>query len=306
MQTVFGFDALGRDWPESTVCIGVFDGMHLGHRTIIRGAVTRARQAGRPSVAITFDRHPLAVISPEHCPQCISTPDFKLAAMAFEGVDVALICTFDHSVSKLHAEEFFQNYLLGKLRAKEFVVGHDFAFGHNRTGTAEWLSNRAQTQVLPPLELKGERISSSRIRQLISQGHISEASMLLGGNYCLGGVVVCGQQLGSKLGVPTANLVPIFDQVLPAPGIYAGQSCLDGIDYPAAISVGFRPTVPGAGFAIEAHFLDFGGGDLYGRTISLQFVERLRDELNFDSMTELKQQMDMDIEHAREVLVKHG
>jgi riboflavin kinase/FMN adenylyltransferase len=306
MQTVFGFDAITSDWPESTVCIGVFDGMHLGHQAIVRETVTRARDKGRPSIAITFDRHPLATISPEHCPPSISTPDAKLERFAQEGVDVAVIATFDLAFSQLAANDFFSSYLLARLHAKEMVVGHDFAFGYKRTGTTDWLSSRIQTDVIPALVLDGERISSSRVRDLITQGHVSKAARLLGRNFTLGGVAVRGQRLGSKLGVPTANLVPVLDQVVPSPGIYAGFSTIDGRAHSAAISVGFRPAVPGAGFAVEAHFMDFAVRDLYGRSIPLEFVERLRDELNFDSLTELKHQMDLDIKRAREVLVNHG
>ncbi len=306
MQTIFGFDSIVRDWPETTVCIGVFDGMHLGHRSIVREAVDRARAEGRPSVAVTFDRHPMAVIAPSNCPQHISTLDDNLAEMAELGVDIAVVAVFDLAFSRLSADDFLQHYLLGKLCAREMVVGHDFALGHNRTGTTEWLSERIPTHVLPPLELDGERISSSRIRDYISQGRVNEAGRMIGGNYSLSGSVTRGQRLGTELGVPTANLVPIIDQVLPAPGIYAGLSSVDGRVYSAAVSVGFRPAVPDAGFAVEAHFMDYSGGDLYGRTISLEFVDRLRDELNFESLAALKQQMNVDIERAREVLVHHG
>lgn len=306
MQTVFGFDAITRDWPESTVCIGVFDGMHLRHRAIVREAVSRARLAGRPSIAVTFDRHPMAVISPESCPQYISIPDDNLAKMAVLGIDIAVVATFDRPFSQLTADQFFEKYLVGKLRATEIVVGHDFAFGHQRTGTTDWLSDRITTHVHPALEFEGNRISSSRIRELVSQGRVAEAACMLGDDFSLSGIVVRGQRLGTVLGVPTANLVPLFDQVLPAAGIYACRSAIGGKTYSAAISVGWRPAIPGAGYAIEAHLMDFTGGDLYGRAISLEFVERLRDELNFDSMLALKQQMAVDIEQARKVLVHHG
>lgn len=303
---LLGFDAISRDWPESTVCIGVFDGMHLGHRVIVQSTIDRARSDGRPSIAITFDRHPLAVLSPSTCPQNISTLDTNLEILEELGVDVVVVATFDVDFSRMPAEHFFQNVLIDKLHTREVVVGHDFGFGYKRKGTAEWLSERVLTHVLPAFERDGVRVSSSRIRELVAAGRITEAASLLGRNFSLEGVVVRGKRLGTELGVPTANLVPTINQVQPAPGIYAGRCSLRGANYAAAISVGYRPAVPGAGFAIEAHLLDFVGNDLYGQVISLEFVERLRDELSFDSMTALKKQMSVDIESARSVLVKHG
>jgi riboflavin kinase/FMN adenylyltransferase len=154
--------------------------------------------------------------------------------------------------------------------------------------------------------MDGRRISSSLVRAAIAEGRLDEARRMLGSNYRLAGTVVRGQRLGSEIGVPTANVVPLYDQVLPNVGIYAGKVAIDGRPYSAAISIGVRPTIPGAGFAIEAHLLEFAGGDLYGRVLTVDFVERLRDELVFDSVEQLTQQMRSDIEDARVALAKHG
>lgn len=306
MQTVFGFDALGPNCPESTVCIGVFDGMHLGHQAIVREAVIRARAAGRPCIAVTFDRNPLAVVAPERCPKSISSVASNLSKMSELGLDCAVVAVFDADFSRLSAKDFFDEFLLKKLRAAEIVVGHDFAFGNKRVGNASWLVERIPTVVLPALEIAGSRVSSSLIRGLIAEGRIAVAREMLGANYALTGIVVRGQRLGTKLGVPTANVVQVIDQVTPALGIYAGFARVECTLHPAAISVGKRPTIPGAGYAIEAHLLDFPYRELYGHSIEVQFLDRLRDEQAFDSVEDLKNQMDRDISEARLVLAHHG
>lgn len=306
MQTVFGLEAIATNWPPSTACVGVFDGVHLGHAAIIRETVSRARLAGRPAVALTFDRHPLAVLAPQKCPKSILAASANLRKMEGLGLDVTVVATFDRPFSELTAADFYRNVLLEKLNTAEMVVGHDFAFGHKRVGTAEWLAGQVPTHIHPPLELDGERISSSAIRAAIEDGRVADGARLLGGSFSLEGVVVRGQRLGSDLGVPTANLSLLFNQVVPGAGIYAGRAEVRGTKYPCAISVGFRPTVPTAGFAVEAHLLDFNDGDLYGHSISLDFVERLRDEVAFESISKLTDQMHADIENARKVLIHHG
>jgi riboflavin kinase/FMN adenylyltransferase len=233
-------------------------------------------------------------------------PQVSIAKIGQAGVDVCAVAAFDEALSTMSAETFFNDYLVGRLGAVDMVVGHDFAFGHNRQGTPEWLAGRISTFVHPPLELDGVRVSSSAIRAAIAEGRIADTQRMLGGDYSLSGIVVRGMQLGSEIGVPTANLQPLYDQVIPAAGIYAGRAIVEGQRYSAAISVGMRPTVPGAGFAIEAHLLDYRAGDLYGRTLSLDFIERLRDEWTFDSVEQLTDQMKRDIESAREVLTKNG
>ena len=306
MQTVYGLDSVATHWPSTTVCIGVFDGVHLGHQAVIGECVRRAKAAGRPSVVITFDRHPMSVLAPERCPKSVLAPDASLRKMQAIGLDAVVVTPFDKDFSEISAEDFYRNYLLGVLHAEEMVVGHDFAFGHGRRGTPEWLSTRIATHLHPPLELDGLRISSSAIRRAVTEGTVAEAARMLGGDYSLAGIVVRGQRLGSEIGVPTANLQPLFDQVVPSAGIYAGRAHVDGKSFAAAISVGYRPAVPGAGFAIEAHLMDFPGGDLYGRSLSLDFVERLRDETSFESMDKLTDQIRLDIEDARKALIKHG
>lgn len=288
------------------MCIGVFDGVHLGHQAVIGEAVSRAHVAGRPAVVVTFDRHPMAVLAPERKPKQVLPLQENILKIGGLGVDICAVAAFDRDLSTMTAESFFKEYLVAKLGAVEMVVGHDFAFGYQRQGTPQWLSQRVPTHVHPPLELDGSRISSSLVRAAIAEGRLADARRMLGSDYRFVGVVVRGQRLGSDLGVPTANLTPLCDQVLPGAGIYAGRAMCQGKVFNAAVSVGFRPTVAGAGFAIEAHLMDYLGGDLYGRTVALDFVERLRDELTFENVEQMTDQMHMDISDARTVLTRHG
>jgi riboflavin kinase/FMN adenylyltransferase len=306
MQLALGFDSLTIDWPNCTLCIGVFDGVHLGHAAVISENVRRARNSGTPAVALTFDRNPLSVVAPQSAPKSILSPARKICKLAELGLDAVIIARFDDAFSLLTRDEFYESYLRKHLRATEICVGHDFAFGHKREGTAQWLAQRITTHIHPALEIAGEKVSSTLIRTAIACGDVKTAAEFLGAAYILSGVIVSGQKLGRQLGVPTANLSPIHDQVIPASGIYAGRASIGSDVYAAAISVGYRPTIAGAGFAVEAHLLDYGGGDLYGRAIDLEFAERLRDEARFDSETDLVIQMNLDIQKAREVMVNHG
>jgi riboflavin kinase/FMN adenylyltransferase len=302
MQTVFGLDQFTPGWRSSTVCIGVFDGVHLGHRAIISEARDIARKSGCPAVVLTFDRHPMALLRPDRCPKMILAPHAKLSKIGAMNVDAAVIAVFDKSFSEQSPEEFLENILQEKLRAEKVVVGHDFAFGHNRAGTPEWLAERISTVVLGPIERDGRRVSSTEIRADIETGKVAEAAELLGSSFALSGTVEKGNQLGRKLGVPTANVAPSFDQVVPRDGIYAGFAAVERNRYMAAISVGSRPAVSGAGFAIEAHLLDFDDRELYGRAIEVEFTMRLRDELWFEDQDALVRQMRQDLDEARAVL----
>jgi riboflavin kinase/FMN adenylyltransferase len=302
MLTVFGLEGLRPRWPAATVCIGAFDGVHLGHQAVIRHAAKVAGSRQQPAIVLTFDRNPLAVIRPESCPQTILAWDLKLAKIAAAGADITVIAAFDHAFSQQSAHDFLQGVLRDRLNATSVVVGHDFACGKGREGTPEWLAKHIETDVLPPLERLGRRVSSTEIRRDILDGKVSEAAELLGTPFALAGVVVKGNQLGTELGVPTANLVPLLEQVIPKSGIYAGRGICDYGSFRAAISIGHRPAVAGAGFAIEAHLLDFPNHELYGRTLTMEFFTRIRDELWFESQELLLQQMRRDIESVREMV----
>jgi riboflavin kinase/FMN adenylyltransferase len=299
MQVHFGLGLLRAEWSESSVCIGTFDGVHLGHRFLISHAVREARASELPAILVTFDRHPAAVLAPERCPQAISSLYQNLAAFESLGVAVAVILEFDRALSQTTAEDFLQQFVIDKLRAAEMVIGHDFAFGKGRQGTPEWLQGRIKTHGVPPFAFEGQRVSSSEIRQAIVEGRMEDASRRLGRPFEVTGVVITGQKLGRSLGFPTINIARSFDQVTPADGVYSGVCRTPFGAYKAAINIGLRPAVGGSSRTIEAHLLDYTGETLYGCAVSLGIHSRLREERRFPSLVALGEQMARDVEEVR-------
>jgi riboflavin kinase / FMN adenylyltransferase len=281
--------------PRS-VAIGTFDGVHLGHREVIRGS----------STVLTFDPHPLSVIHPEATPKLISPFPVKRDLIAGLGVEELVIIPFDRGFSELSAEEFVQDVLVTRLGAQTVSVGENFRFGKSAKGTAEFLAGHEEfeTRIVSLVEAEGETISSSHIRGLVAAGEVSEAAEFLGAPFLFEGEVVHGDKRGRELGMPTANLVPDDAYVCPGHGVYAATAYLtsspgqpaEGI--PAAVNVGVRPTFAnGRGLLVEAHLIGF-EGDIYGETLRLAFLERLRGEKRFDSVDALVRQMNADVEQA--------
>ncbi len=306
MQVHFGVELLAAEWPGAVVCIGTFDGVHLGHQEVIRLAVSQARERECPCVLVTFDRHPAHVLAPERCPKAIGSLQSNLAAFEDLDVAVAVILPFDYALSQTEAEAFFEHVLVDKIRAQAIVVGHDFAFGHNRRGTPEWLRERIDTTVVPPFEIEGRRVSSSEIRNAVQSGRVEEAAHLLGKPFEIPGVIVSGQKLGRQLGFPTANLARSFDQVLPSFGIYSGEMSTPAGTYRAAVSIGIRPAVSGESMTIEAYLLDYPGESLYGMPVTLRLHSRVREERNFDSLEALKAQIALDVAQIRDQSMSGG
>ena len=273
------------------VAIGTFDGVHRGHREVIRGADT----------VLTFDPHPLSVIHPEATPKLIST--FPVKRDLIEGLGVAelVVIPFDKGFSSQTAEEFVQEVLIDRLGAEQVAVGENFRFGRGAKGTPEFLAEHRdfETRVVPLVEAAGETISSSHIRGLVAAGEVGTAAKFLGGPFLFEGEVVQGDKRGRELGMPTANLVPDDAYVVPGHGVYAAWAH----GYPAAVNVGVRPTFQtGRGLLVEAHLVGF-DGDIYGETLRIAFLERLRGEKRFESVDELVAQMNRDVEQAREIAV---
>ena len=281
--------------PRS-VAIGTFDGVHRGHREVIRGS----------STVLTFDPHPLSVIHPEATPKLISPFPVKRDLIAGLGVEELVIIPFDRGFSELSAEEFVQDVLVTRLGAQTVSVGENFRFGKSAKGTAEFLAGHEEfeTRIVALVEAEGETISSSHIRGLVAAGEVSEAAEFLGAPFLFEGEIVHGDKRGRELGMPTANLVPDDAYVCPGHGVYAATAYLtsspgqpaEGI--PAAVNVGVRPTFEtGRGLLVEAHLIGF-DGDIYGETLRLAFLERLRGEKRFDSVDALVRQMNADVEQA--------
>jgi riboflavin kinase / FMN adenylyltransferase len=271
------------------VAIGTFDGVHLGHREVIRGSDT----------VLTFDPHPLAVIHPEATPKLISTFPVKRDLIASLGVEEMVVIPFDRGFSEQSAEGFVQEVLIARLGAQRVSVGENFRFGKGAKGTAEFLDSHDEfeTRVVPLVEVAGETVSSSHVRGLIAAGDVAAAGEFLGEPFLFEGEVVTGDRRGRELGVPTANLVPDDAYVAPGHGVYAAAA--DG--YPAAVNVGVRPTFDsGRGLLVEAHLIGF-EGDLYGKQLRIAFLDRLRGEKRFDSVEALVEQMQRDLVDARNI-----
>ncbi len=286
MKVVSLHDVEPRSAPRR-VAIGTFDGVHRGHRAVIEGSDT----------VLTFDPHPLSVIHPEATPKLISPFPVKRDLIAGLGVDELVVIPFDRGFSKQSAEEFVQDVLIDRLGAGRVAVGENFRFGKGARGTPEFLRSHSEfeTSVTPLVEAAGETISSSHIRGLVAAGEVREAADFLGEPFLFEGEVVHGDQRGRTLGMPTANLVPDDAYVTPGHGVYAAWAG----GYPAAVNVGVRPTfVTGRGLLVEAHLIGF-DGDLYGETLRIAFLDRLRGEKRFDSVDELVVQMNRDVGEAR-------
>jgi riboflavin kinase/FMN adenylyltransferase len=271
------------------VAIGTFDGVHLGHREVIRGADT----------VLTFDPHPLSVIHPEATPRLISTFNVKRDLVAGLGVDELVVMPFDKGFASQTAEQFVQDVLIDRLGAEEVSVGENFRFGKRAKGTPEFLREheRFETRVVPLVEAAGETISSSHIRGLVAAGEVGPAAEFLGGPFLFEGEVVTGDRRGRELGMPTANLVPDDRYVVPGHGVYAAWAH----GYPAAVNVGVRPTFEtGRGLVVEAHLIGF-EGDIYGETLRIAFLERLRGEKRFESVDDLVAQMNHDVDEAKQI-----
>jgi riboflavin kinase/FMN adenylyltransferase len=299
--------------PEgSVVTIGVYDGVHLGHRAVIAEVKLRAAELGARSAVVTFDRHPAAVVRPESAPLLLTDLDQRLARIKATGVDYTVVITFDEARSAESAEDFVEHVLVECLKARGVVVGEDFHFGHRRAGNVALLQemgavHRFEVEPLGLVATTGERepVSSTAIRQALAGGDLETATAMLGRYHEVWGVVVVGDRRGRQLGFPTANVAASPEIALPADGIYAGwYERPDGSVHPAALSVGRRPTFyPDQPYSLlEAYLLGF-DGDLYGERAKVRFVARLRDELRFDSVEALVTQMRADVAAARAVLV---
>jgi riboflavin kinase/FMN adenylyltransferase len=271
------------------VAVGEFDGVHLGHREVIRGNDT----------VLTFDPHPLQVVRPEAAPKLLTSLERKAELIEQLGVEELVVIPFDERFAAQTPEEFIDDVLVARLGAERVSVGENFRFGHRAAGDPALLQadSRFETRVVPLVEVDGEVVSSSHIRGLVLAGEVELAARFLGAPFELRGEVVHGDHRGRALGFPTANIVPDESLVCPGHGVYAARAdnaC-------AAVSVGVRPTFgTGRAVLIEAYLLDH-DADLYGRRLGVEFVQRLRGERRFDSVDALVEQMHRDVERTREL-----
>ena len=278
-----------------SVAVGTFDGVHLGHREVIRDSDS----------VLTFDPHPVSVVAPQHAPKLLTSLDAKAELIAALGVEELIVIPFDSDFAAREARDFIDDVLVRTLGAQRVSVGENFRFGHRAQGDSRLLAadGRFQAVVHPLLEVDGEVVSSSHIRGLVLAGEVDQAEHFLGAPFQLRGEVVSGDQRGRELGFPTANLVPREELVCPGHGIYACVAHGQTIGArPAAVSIGVRPTfTTGRGELIEAYLLDF-DGDLYGTELRLDFLARLRGERRFETPEALVEQMRRDVQSAREIV----
>ncbi len=298
------------DWPAGlrtgAVAIGNFDGVHLGHAKIIERLLAVAQQVNGPAVVFTFDPHPVRLLRPEQAPPPLTWTERKAELLGELGADHVIAYPTDEALLQLSADEFFVQIVRGRLDARAIVEGPNFYFGRGRSGNVERLTALCKAagvllEVVEPIKIGGEYVSSSRVRKLIEAGQIEEATHLLTRPYRLRGMVTHGSSRGHRIGFPTAN-VDAIDTLLPAAGVYAGQALLaDGSKIAAAINIGPNPTFGEQSHKVEVHLIDWHGA-LYGQPLEVDFHARLRDIQRFDGVEALKAQLKHDIDQARNLL----
>ena len=291
---------------NSALTIGVFDGVHLGHQHLVSVLRNEAAKSGLSAGVLTFRNHPASVLNPNFEPKYLTTLRARVEHLESTNVDYVIPITFDVELSRINATQFVA-MLLQYLKMEILVVGPDFAMGHNREGTTATLRKLATEAgfkvktVKPLLDTSGEAVRSSSVREALASGDVHKVSSLLGRRFVLEGKVVTGCGRGTSLGYPTANLDVPRELAFPGDGIYTTWAHINNHQYMATTSVGAKPTFGNGQRAIEAFVLDF-NGDLYGQDMELEFVDRLRDQVRFDSVKTLQEQMHKDVEQTRRVL----
>ena len=308
MERWRGIDEIPASWGRCVLTIGVFDGVHRGHQTLIREAVGTGRSLGMPTVLMTFDPHPAEVVRPGSHPALLTTLRRRAELVAALGIDAFLVLPFTVALSQVGAEEFVHDVIIDRLHAASVVVGGNFRFGHRGLGSVELLRELGPrfgftvNGIGLVTEPDAVTVTSTYVRSCVAAGDVTAAAEALGRPHRVEGFVVHGEgRGGAQLGYPTANLDTVTHAAIPADGIYAGLFTLGSRRSPAAISIGTNPTFSGRVQTVEAFVIDE-GGNFYGRRVGLDFVERLRDTERFDSVEALIAQIDDDVARTRAVL----
>ncbi|MBN1855227.1 MAG: bifunctional riboflavin kinase/FAD synthetase [Pirellulales bacterium] len=307
MQLIRHLDELPDSARGGAVTIGNFDGVHRGHVRIVERLIQKARAIGGPAVVLTFDPHPVRLLRPEACPPPLTWTQRKADLLAACGIDWMIAYPTDIELLQLSARQFFFHIIQDTLRAKAIVEGSNFFFGHHREGNPELLRDwgaqaTIQVDIVEAVWMDHSVVSSSRIRDLIAQGHVATASAMLSAPYRVRGMVTHGTGRGMKLGYPTANLVGI-DTLVPAPGVYAGRGWLGDTPWPAATHIGPNPTFGETGLKVEVHLIGY-RDPLYGQIVEVDFNERLRDIQPFASSEDLIAQLQHDVAQVLAVVPK--
>ena len=286
------------------LAIGMFDGVHLGHQKVLQNAINAASQSDAISVAVTFDQHPANIISPKNAPSLIQTQAQRNRSIELLGVDAILIIKFNEAFSRKTGKSFIQELAQGFGSIHSISVGNDFMFGHNRDGNFQLLQKLSQelnflTYGLQPVKLNGQIVSSTRIRSALINGKIDDAKQMLGRKFSIEGPVVKGDGKGREIGFPTAN-IDTKNLILPPNGVYASYTKFNGKTHKALLNIGVRPTIikPNPSIQVEAHILKF-NENIYDQVIDIELIDKLRNEMKFESIEELKKQISCDIENAK-------
>ena len=305
MQIIRHIGEQDQSFAGSVVTLGNFDGIHLGHQALITAAVTDSKKLGLPSVVLTFEPHPLSVLAPDRKPKLILAHKDKMQLLQGFGVDIVAVQHFDLAFAKISAEDFVSELLTRRLKACKLWVGKDLRFGQGRKGGVEDLQRWGEklgfeVAIVEPILVAGDRVSSSRIRQFLSDGRVDEVQAMLGRYHFVSGRVVEGQRRGKDLGFPTANLSP-RTEVLPGDGIYATLFHLGGRVLPSVSSIGVNPTFGAGPRTVESFIMGF-DENIYGETVQLSFVKRIRNEIKFSSVPNLVAQIRDDVRDAEAIL----
>lgn len=296
-----------RELKRPVLTIGNFDGVHLGHQTILKKIVSRSKETGGSSVVLTFEPHPVKVIAPHKDIRLITSCEERTSLISAAGVDAVICVNFTKEFARQHPEDFTRDILIDKIGVSEIYVGHDYAFGKGREGTIEYLKELGKkynfhVDVIEPVTVNGDIVSSSSIRKLIAEGSVDKAARFLGRYYTLSGVVMKGAGRGKGLGFPTANIeLPV--ELIPKDGVYAvivrkGKDIYNGV-----ANIGNKPTFGNEKFGIEAYLFDF-DKNLYKKRLEISFIKRVRDEIAFKNPAELIASMRKDVKKAKEILKK--
>lgn len=309
MEVINGLESFPKQRAPVVLCLGMFDGVHRGHRALIEEALARTRDLDGRCVVLTFNPHPVRVIAPPPDPLLLTTLPERLELLAGLGVDLTGVVRFDETIRRQSADAWIRT-LTDATGMRAVFCGPNYAFGYDREGTTELLREFGKrdgfdVHTVPAVEIDGTVVSSTAIRSLVRAGEMGDAARLLGRWYAVHGEIVRGDGRGVELGFPTANMLPPEDKVLPHTGIYATFVHTAERAYGAATSVGTRPTFGGREVVVESHLLDY-EGNLYGETIGIHFVRRLRDELAFPSVDPLIAQMQEDVAATRRILAAVG
>jgi len=294
----------------TVLTLGVFDGLHLGHQLIMKTVVDRARAIGAVPTVITFEPHPRAVLHPESAPPLLQTFDQKIEALSVLGIEQTIIIHFDKAFSQIGAEDFLRETVVNRLHAKEVYLGRGFFFGHNREGNIDLLRSISQhlgfvADEVPEVRLRGKRIGSTLIREMLSQGRVNLARRMLGRPYGVEGPVVRGASRGQGIGFPTANIHP-RNRVIPRGGVYVTATLIDGAWRRSVTNIGVRPTFDdGREASVETHVLNW-SGDLYGDVVRVRFLHRLRAEKKFGAIEELRAQIARDVARGESYFERAG